>query len=55
MNLNVCFNSDIEYKKAVDFVKNGSEFYAEENNEWSMLVVEVQDHVEGICRQREAS
>ncbi len=43
MNLNICFNSEIEFNKAVDFVANDSEFYAEDNQEWNMLVVEVSD------------
>jgi len=43
MNLNICFNSEIEFKKAVDFVANDSEFYAEDNQEWNMLVVECCD------------
>ena len=43
MKLQICFKSKSEYFKAVDFVKNESEFYAEENEEWNMLIVECSD------------
>jgi len=40
MKLQVCFNSEKEFKEAVDFVANESVFYGEPNEQWQMIEVE---------------
>ena len=52
MNLNICFNSESEFNKAVDFVNNDSEFYAEDNQEYGMLVVECSDQYDADINEK---
>ncbi len=52
MNLNICFNSEVEFKKAVEFIENDSEFYAEPNEEWNMLVVDVSDQYDADTNEK---
>jgi hypothetical protein len=43
MELHIRFKTNEDYTKAVEFVNNDSEFYAEENDQWMTLVVDVSD------------
>jgi len=44
MELHICFNSKVEFKRAVEFVETDSEFYAEDDQDRNMLVVECSDN-----------
>jgi hypothetical protein len=52
LNLQICFTTEEEYNKAVNFVANHSEFYGESNDEWKMLVVECSDQQDADANEK---
>lgn len=53
MKLQICFDNEKEYQKAVEFVNKFSTFYAESDDEWKMLVVECSDQDDANVNEQE--
>ena len=52
-NLQIRFHNDIEFQKAIYFIANHSIFYAEEDKEWNMLVVDCADQQDAALNEKE--